>query len=242
VEDHADLRKFIIASMGDAYTFSEASDGKEGLARTQAEMPDLIISDVMMPGMDGIEMTSAIRKDIRISHTPVILLTAKASEEAKLTGLGMGADDYLTKPFDKSELNLKVRNSIARQATYREQARISMLKEIPRTEVLSADEQFLQKVKAIILAHLDDEKLSVEAVAGEVGMSRSQLFRKVTALTGSSVNELIRSFRLQKAAQLLDKKWGPVSQVAYEVGFSNLSYFSKCFKEQYGVLPSEYPK
>jgi signal transduction histidine kinase/DNA-binding response OmpR family regulator len=242
VEDHTDLRQFIIASLGDEYRFIEADNGKVGLEKARQELPDLIISDVMMPDMDGIKMTRHIRNDLRTSHIPVILLTAKATDEAKLSGLSIGADDYLTKPFDKHELVLKVRNNAARQKALREQARIALLSQSPTIEVASADEVFLQKVKTIILNHLANEKLSVDVVAKEIGLSRSQLFRKMTALTGSSINELIRSFRLQKAAQLLEQKWGPVSQVAYEVGFSNLSYFTKCFKEVYGVLPSEYPK
>jgi AraC-like DNA-binding protein len=126
------------------------------------------------------------------------------------------------------------------QVKLREKIRLELLKESPKVEVQSADEKFLLKVKETILSRLSDEQLSVESLAEEIALSRSQLLRKVTALTGVSVNELIRTFRLQKAAQLLEQNWGPVTQVAYEVGFSNLSYFSKVFKEQYGVLPSEY--
>jgi YesN/AraC family two-component response regulator len=190
--------------------------------------------------MDGITMAAKIKKDIRTSHIPLILLTAKSTEESKLSGLQSGADDYLTKPFNKSELLLKVRNGVARQKRLSEKIRLELMKESPKIEVQSADEQFLQKVKGSIQARLSDEQLSVESLADEIGLSRSQLFRKINALTGISVNELIRKFRLQKAAQLLAQKWGPVSQVAYETGFQNLSYFSKMFKEEYGVLPSEY--
>jgi len=204
------------------------------------EIPDLIISDVMMPEMDGISMTGKLKKDTRTCHIPLILLTAKTSDESKLSGFSTGADDYLTKPFNKYELLLKVRNSIALQARLREKIRLELLKEAPKIDVQSADEKFLLKVKETILSRLSDEQLSVESLAEEIALSRSQLLRKVTALTGLSVNGLIRTFRLQKAAQLLEQNWGPVTQVAYEVGFSNLSYFSKVFKEQYGVLPSEY--
>jgi signal transduction histidine kinase/DNA-binding response OmpR family regulator len=240
VEDNSDLRKFIIDSLGKESQFLEAADGKEGLRTAFDETPDLIISDVMMPEMDGITMTGKLKKDTRTSHIPLILLTAKTSDESKLSGLSTGADDYLTKPFNKQELLLKVRNSIAMQVKLREKIRLELLKESPKVEVQSADEKFLLKVKETILSRLSDEQLSVESLAEEIALSRSQLLRKVTALTGVSVNELIRTFRLQKAAQLLEQNWGPVTQVAYEVGFSNLSYFSKVFKEQYGVLPSEY--
>ena len=242
VEDNADLRSFIISCLGHEYVFLEAPDGKAGLQTAIEEIPDLVISDVMMPEMDGITMTGKIKKDIRTSHIPIIMLTAKTSEDSKLSGLETGADDYLTKPFNKNELLLKVRNRIAQQQKIRDRIKLELLKEAPKVEVQSADEQFLLKVKECIQSRLSDEQLSVESLAEEIGLSRSQLFRKIVALTGVSVNELIRSFRLQKACQLLQQNWGPVSQVAYEVGFSNLSYFSKVFKEEFGVLPSEYEK
>jgi len=241
VEDNADLRKFIISSLGDDYDFLEADNGKLGLEVALMEIPELIISDLMMPEMDGLSMTAKIRKDFRTSHVPIIILTAKATEEDKLTGLDKGADDYLTKPFNKSELVIKVRNAITSRVKIREKIRLELLTEAPKLEAVSGDEQFLVKVKEAILNRLADEQLSVESLAREIGWSRAQFYRKITALTGQSVNELIRGFRLQKAAQLLEQQWGSVSQVAFEVGFSNPSYFSKCFKEQYGVLPSEYP-
>ena len=240
VEDNADLRAFIIDSLGTEFHFLEAENGKIGLDVATREIPDLIISDVMMPEMDGITMAGKIKNDKHTNHIPLILLTAKSSEDSKLSGLQSGADDYLTKPFNKNELLLKVRNGVNRQAKLREKLRAELMSTAPRTEVLSADEQFLNDVKEGILKRLSDEQLSVESLAEDIGMSRVQLYRKITGLTGMSVNELIRKLRLQRAAQLLQQKWGPVSQVAYEVGFSNLSYFSKVFKEEFGVLPSDY--
>lgn len=240
VEDNADLRAFIIDSLGNEFYFFEAKHGKQGLDIATQEVPDLIISDVMMPEMDGITMTGLIKKDIRSSHIPLILLTAKSTEDSKLSGLQHGADDYLTKPFNKYELQLKVHNGIMSRARLREKVRMELLMESSIVKVQSADEQFLMTVKQAIQRRLGDETLSVESLAEEIGMSRVQLYRKVVALTGLSVNELIRSFRLQKASHLLQQKWGSVSQVAYEVGFSNLSYFSKCFRDEYGVLPSEF--
>ncbi|MBS1542075.1 MAG: response regulator, partial [Bacteroidetes bacterium] len=240
VEDNTDLRGFIIDSLGGDFSYLEGENGREGLQKANEEVPDIIISDVMMPEMDGIEMTERIKGDIRTSHIPLILLTAKSSEESKITGLERGADDYLTKPFNRQELLLKVRNSIKRQDRIRERMRAELMSEAPKVEVLSADEQFLVKVKEEILRQMGDEQLSVESLADDIGMSRVQLYRKVSALTGMSVNEMIRKLRLQRAAQLLQQQWGPVSQVAYEVGFSNLSYFSKVFKEEFGVQPSEY--
>ena len=240
VEDNADLRAFIIDSLGNEFYFLEAGDGKQGLEIAKREVPDLIISDVMMPEMDGITMATKIKKDIHTSHIPLILLTAKSTEDSKLSGLQSGADDYLTKPFNKNELLLKVRNGVNRQIKLREKLRAELMSTAPKVEVLSEDEQFLNNVKEKILERLSDEQLSVESLAEDMGMSRVQLYRKISGLTDISVNELIRKLRLQRAAQLLQQKWGPVSQVAYEVGFSNLSYFSKVFKEEFGVLPSEY--
>ncbi len=240
VEDNADLRQFIIDSLGKEFYFLEAENGKIGLDVATKEIPDLIISDVMMPEMDGITMVTRIKKDIHTSHIPIILLTAKSSVDSKLSGLQSGADDYLTKPFNKNELLLKVRNGVNRQVKLREKLRAELMSTAPKVEVLSEDEQFLNSVKEKILERLSDEQLSVESLADDMGMSRVQLYRKVSGLTDISVNELIRKLRLQRAAQLLRQKWGPVSQVAYEVGFSNLSYFSKVFKEEFGVLPSEF--
>ena len=240
VEDHADLRKFIISCLGDDYQFLEASNGSEGLQIAIDEVPTLILSDVMMPIMDGIEMCHKIKNDHRTCHIPLILLTAKASNESKLSGLDIGADDYIVKPFNKEELKLKIRNQVLARARMQERLRLEFLSESTTVKAVSADEKFLERLKKVIEARIGDEMLSVEALTEEMGMSRAQLYRKVTALTGMSGNEFIRKLRLHRAAQLLQQQAGPVSQVAYEVGFSNLSYFSKCFKEQFGVLPSEY--
>jgi len=240
VEDNAEVRGFIISCLGDEYKFLEAENGKVGLGKALAEIPDMIISDIMMPEMDGIKMTEKVKADIRTSHIPLILLTAKSTEDSKMHGLQTGADDYLTKPFNKNELLLKVRNGISRQQKLREKLRAELMSAAPRLDVMSQDERFLNKVKQKILERLADDQLSVESLGEDIGLSRSQLLRKVSALTGMSVNELIRKLRLQRAAQLIEQNWGPVSQVAYEVGFPNPSYFAKMFKEEFGVLPSEY--
>jgi YesN/AraC family two-component response regulator len=240
VEDNAELRSFIISSLNGDYSFCEAGDGKEGIEIALQEIPELIISDVMMPEMDGITMTAKLKNDIRTSHIPIILLTAKATDEAKITGLNTGADDYLVKPFNNDELILKVRNMIESRNRVREKVRLEFLRQGPTVEATSADEKLLQKVKETIINKLSDEQLSVDSLAEEVGLSRAHFYRKITALTGLPVNELIQSFRLERAAQLLARQWGSVSQVAYEVGFSNPSYFSKCFKKKFGALPSEY--
>ncbi|MEJ0058053.1 MAG: response regulator [Bacteroidota bacterium] len=241
VEDNNDLRKFIVDAFRNQYHLMEAADGKIGYDIATREIPEIIISDVMMPEMDGITMVKKLKKDFRTSHIAIILLTAKATEFDKLSGLTSGADDYLTKPFNKQELLLKVRNSLFVREQLREKVRIKLLGE-NSSEFQTDEGRFLLKVKNVIDQRLSDESFTVESLAGEIGLSRVQLYRKIIALTGLSVNELIRTFRLQKAARLLRQNWGPVSQVSYEVGISNLSYFSKAFKEKYGVLPSEYNK
>ena len=240
VEDNVEVRAFIIDCLGPEFDFAEADNGVAGLHTAFSEIPDMIVSDVMMPEMDGILMTQKLKADIRTSHIPLIMLTAKSAEESKLEGLETGADDYLTKPFNKNELLLKVRNAIARQLKLREKLKADIMSSAPLLEVQSQDERFINKVRQKILDRLNDEQLGVESLSEDVGMSRSQLLRKVTALTGISVNELIRKLRLQRAAQLIIQNWGPVTQIAYQVGFTTPSYFAKVFKSEFGVLPSEY--
>jgi signal transduction histidine kinase/ligand-binding sensor domain-containing protein/DNA-binding response OmpR family regulator len=240
VEDNIDLVKFIMDTLGTDYVFLKAGNGKRGLEIAIEETPDLIVSDLMMPEMDGFAMLEKLKADFRTSHIPVILLTAKATIESKLTGLHIGADDYLTKPFERRVLTIKVKNVITTRVKMRDKIRMEILKESPRIEAVSADERFIVKLRDKIIERMTDKQLSVESLAHDLGMSRAQFYRKVTALTGMSVNDLIRSFRLEKAAQLLVQGWDSVAQIAYEVGFSNPSYFSKCFKDHFGVLPSEY--
>ena len=193
-----------------------------------------------MPEMDGVEMCNKIKQDHRTNHIPVILLTAKASEESKVHGLDRGADDYLIKPFNKDELVLKIRNQILAQKRIQEKIRLELLSGSTVINAVSSDEKFIARVKEIIESRMSDEKFGVEPLAEEIGLSRVQLYRKVIALTGISVNDFIRKLRLQKGAQLLSQNWGTIGEIAYEVGFSNPSYFSKCFKDQFGVIPSNY--
>ncbi len=240
VEDHVDLRKFICLCLGDEYEYIEAGNGKEGLQLAIDQLPSLILSDVMMPEMDGVEMCNKIKEDHRTNHIPLILLTAKASNESKLQGLGKGADDYLIKPFNKEELVLKIRNQILAQKRIQEKIRLEVLSGGTIVNAISTDEKFIARVKDIIEVRMSDGQLGVESLADEIGLSRVQLYRKVNALTGISVNDFIRKLRLQKGAQLLSQNWGTVAEIAYEVGFSNPSYFSKCFKDQFGVIPSNY--
>lgn len=240
VEDNADLRQYIRLCFTEQYRVIEAENGKQGFDRCLEEMPDLVISDLMMPELDGIELCKKIRAHEATAHIPFIMLTARADDKSKLTGLGLGADDYIVKPFNVEELAIKVKNNIEHRKVLHERLRRQMLLEPQPLDVLSADESFLFKLKELIERKMSEPELSVESLSREVALSRVQLYRKVLSLTGVSVNELIRSIRLKKASQLIDRKWGTVSQVAYEVGFNNLSYFAKCFKSEFGKTPSEY--
>jgi signal transduction histidine kinase/DNA-binding response OmpR family regulator len=243
VEDNYDLRQFIYSGLKDKYETVLAINGIEGFNLAQKNLPDIILTDWMMPDMDGIALCELLKSDPITNHIPVILITAKADTESKLKGLKTGVDDYIYKPFEFEELAYKVQNRIEKQKLLQEKLRKNLLFEPdPVNNVFSEDEKFLFMFKKVVEKNLRDEQLSVEFLRKELGLSRVQLSRKVNALLGIPINEYIRLFRLKKAVQLLDRKWGAVSDVAYEVGFTNLSYFSKCFKAYCGKTPSEYIK
>lgn len=240
VEDHDDIRYFIKTCLGNRYRYREARHGKEGLAIAHQEVPDIIISDWMMPEMDGVELCRQLKKDKRTDHVPFIMLTAKADQQHKLEGLQTGADDYLVKPFNKEELILKVQNLVILRDKLQSHIRSLLLAKGTPIEATSAEEKFIVKAKTFVEVHMAGENLSVEALAAEMALSREQCYRKITALSGLSPSAFIRKLRLQKAAQLLAAKSDTVSQIAFETGFGNLSHFSKAFKEEFGKLPSEF--
>lgn len=240
VEDNDEIRLLLKTCLGNTYHFEEASDGKAGWEKAIEKVPDLIISDLMMPEMDGLELCTHIKTDFRTQHIPFIMLTAKAGDENRLTGLQTGADDYLVKPFNRDELNAKVHNLLQLRENIRRQIKNTLLTEATPVQVISAEEQFVMKARQLVEENLSNPVLSVEWLAGNLNLGREQCYRKMMAITGLSPSAFIRKIRLQRAAQLLAAKWGPVSQVAYEVGYENLSHFSKAFKEEFGKLPSEY--
>jgi transcriptional regulator GlxA family with amidase domain len=192
--------------------------------------------------MDGVELCKKLKTDERTSHIPVIMLTAKATVESRIEGLETGADAYMTKPFNMQELQTRLKNLIEQRKILRE--RFSKEAELGPSDiaVTSVDEKFLNKAIQIIEDNLGDFDFDVTAMTVEIGMSRMQLFRKLKALTNQTPSEFIRTIRLKRAAQLLKKNFGNVAEITYEVGFNNLSYFAKCFRELYGVSPSEYAK
>jgi len=244
VEDNDDLRSYVRSYLDEDYIVHEAVNGALGLQSAIEKIPDLVISDVMMPKMDGYQLCRALKSDERTSHIPMILLTAKAAKEDKIEGLELGADDFLTKPFDPAELQVRIRNLIDQRQSLR-QKYLKELNLYPKSiaeESVSMDENFLHKAKAVIKENIADPEFSVENFGDKMAMSRMQLHRKITALTGQTAGEFIRSLRLQKAAQLILKKSATIAEIAYDTGFSTPSYFTESFKKYFGISPTDYQK
>ncbi|GJM33397.1 MAG: hypothetical protein DHS20C18_23980 [Saprospiraceae bacterium] len=239
VDDNDDVRAYIMDQLRDRYRLLEARNGKEGLEIAKESIPGLILSDVMMPEMDGIEFCNQLRKLETTSHIPVIILTAKADREDKLQGLETGAEDYLTKPFDAEELKLKVRNLLEQREKWRTRFSNVVTFKPQEMAVTSVDEVFLNRIAAIIEENMDEELFGVPELAQAVSLSRSQLHRKLKALSDKAPSQIIKDMRLQRAKELLEKGAGNASEVAFMVGFNSLAYFSKCFKDAYGYSPSE---
>ena len=234
MEDNVDVRAYVRRYLVPTYQVLEARDGKEGVEKAREMIPDLVISDVMMPKMDGYELCKTLKLDEKTSHVPIILLTAKAGQENKIEGLETGADDYLTKPFDAKELLVRVKNLIELRRKLRERFKASVPLKPGEIAVTSMDDVFLNKVMAAVEQHMGDEDFHIEELGAVVGMSRVQLHRKLTALTNQGPGEFIRYIRLHRALELLQKDAGTISEIAYKVGFSDPSYFSKCFHKQFG--------
>ncbi|MDO1448240.1 tetratricopeptide repeat protein [Rhodocytophaga aerolata] len=240
VEDNEDLRTYIRTKLEATYRVIESENGLKGLEKARVTMPDLIISDWMMPDMDGLQLCSIVKTEECTCHIPVILLTALSATASKLTGLEKGADEYLTKPFDVRELEIRAKNLIDNRQKLRQHYSKKILLQPINIEVTSTDEKFLQRAMQIAESHLGDSTFGAEAFSHEIGMSRMQLHRKLTALTGQSTTDFLRTLRLKRAVKLLEGHTGNITEIAYEVGFNNLSYFAKCFREQYGRSPNEY--
>ncbi len=239
VEDNDDLRSFIEEILRDHYKVLAAVDGMQGERMAFEHIPDIIISDVMMPKKDGYALCQSLKTNPKTSHIPVILLTAKAGQENKIEGLTQGADVYMTKPFDAKELRLHMHNLVDARLKLWSRFMASDMAVVPDLDMSSLDDQFLQSVIQAIKENLDNELLSVEDLARTVGFSRSQLHRKLKALTNKSANQMITEIRLNEARRMLEKRAGTVSEIAYSVGYTNMSYFTKSFKERFGVLPSK---
>nr|WP_314898082.1 ATP-binding protein [uncultured Flavobacterium sp.] len=240
VEDNDDLRRFLVTELSHKYEVFEAADGEEGENLALSKFPDLIISDVMMPKVDGFELCKRIKLNVQTSHIPVILLTARTSEDLKMTGYQSGADEYLAKPFNLEILLLRIKKLIAqknqRQSTFSKKLEVNP-KEITITSI---DEQLIEKALACMEKNMDNPDYSVQQFSQDLGMDRTVLYKKMQSITGLAPSEFIRSIRLKRAAQLLIKGHYPVAEVAEKVGFNTQKYFSKYFKEAFGVSPSKY--
>ena len=231
VDDNADIRAYLRTILQDKYQISEAADGKQGLALANEIVPDLIVSDVMMPVMNGLEFCQRIKSGTATSHIPVILLTARALNHHQIEGFESGADAYITKPFSSELLLVRINNLL--------KSRMKLKDLFGHQETKTPEDPFLLKFRNYIEAHLTDSDLNVETIGAELGLSRVQLYRKIKALTGQSPVELLRTARLNKGRQLLQTTGKTVSEVAYEVGFTAPSYFTKCFKDEFGISPSD---
>jgi DNA-binding response OmpR family regulator/nitrogen-specific signal transduction histidine kinase len=240
VEDNADVREMIRGHLSPSYRVAEAGDGLEALEKARVIRPALIISDVIMPGMEGIAFCRLLKQDRSLQDIPVILLTARASKESRMEGLEVGADDYITKPFDKRELLTRVENLIRSRRALRKQFSQELVLQPRGIVVPSEDAVLLERIGLAIEQHLEDPHFTVGALAAAVGMSVPGLKRKMRAIVNEPPVEYIRNFRLERAAQLLKQRTGNVGEVAFAVGFQNLSYFSKCFRDRFGSTPSQY--
>lgn len=238
IEDNKDLLYHQGKLFREEFQVELAADGQEGLEKALELIPDIIISDIMMSGKSGYEVCQQLKIDERTNHIPVILLTARAGQEEKIRGLKIGADDYVTKPYDQRELILRVRNQLEQIRTLQKQ--YSASSSIQQEILPSSQEKFLQKLYEIIELQLSNRHFGINELSREVHLSRSQLFRKLKAITGKTPNSILRSYRLQRAKELLIEEDGNATNVSYQVGFNNPNYFFKCFKDEFGMTPGQY--
>lgn len=240
VEDNAEFRKFLVEQFSDHYTVLEAADGEEGESIALQKSPDLIISDLMMPRVDGIEMCNRIKSNIQTSHIPIILLTARLSDEARIESYRAGADSYISKPFNFEVLSARV-GMLFEQLEKRKELFHKSVEISPQSiTITSLDEEFVKKAIRLVEENIDDPELSVNHFCDTLGMSRSQLYRKFQSITGLTPNDFIRSVRLKQAAQLLQNSSYNISEIATLVGFNSIKYFNKYFKEEFDATPTQY--
>jgi DNA-binding response OmpR family regulator len=240
VDDSADVRDYIRGSLEPLYTVVDAKGGQEGIQKAQEIIPDLIISDIMMLEINGYELCRQLKNNIKTSHIPIILLTAKASEESIIQGLETGADDYITKPFNTKILCARIKNLIDLRHHMQETLNREMTLQPVKMSVSQIDKMFIKKLRDVINKNISDPEFNIDQLCKKMDMSQPTVYRKIHALSGESPTEFIRSYRLKRGAELLKKNFGTVLEVAFEVGFSSANYFTKCFKKKFHQLPSTY--
>ena len=236
------MRTYIREQLEEFYHVTEAENGEVGMALALETVPDLIVTDLMMPKVDGFELCRAVRSDERTSHIPIVMLTAKAGFDEKIEGLEIGVDDYITKPFSAKELKVRVRNLIAQRKLLRGRFKSATVIKPSEVTAISIDQVFLDKVIKTIEANFENQEFTPESLAETVNMSVSQLNRKLNALIEQPAGQLMRSLRLQRAADLLKQNAGTISEICYQLDFNDPAYFSRAFKKQFGCSPSEFVK
>ncbi|WP_297089341.1 two-component regulator propeller domain-containing protein [uncultured Draconibacterium sp.] len=240
VEDNQELRDYLAGFLSQEYKVYAATNGEEGLERCKEKNPDMVVSDIMMENMDGLQFCKTLKSTPEISHIPVILMTALASVENKLEGYKTGADDYITKPFDPELLRIRIEKILENLTNLKKKFGKDFNLSSKELTVSKIDEEFLNKVIALIEENIDNSSFDIDSFCKNLGISSSQLYRKIKSITGVSPNEFIRTFRLRKAAELILESKLSISEIAYKVGFNDALYFSKCFKKQFGTSPSKY--
>jgi len=242
VDDNFEVRQFIISLLEKNFSILEATNGKEGLEKAFSNIPDIIISDIMMPEMDGLEMCKLLKSDQRTDHIPVILTTVLSSQNDRIEGISHGADSYIPKPIDPNHLLIRINKLIEKQLKLKEKFNLSVFDVQPEQKKEPVEEQhpLVEKAHQIVLQNLDNSDYNIDDFCNDLGLSRMQLYRKFKAITGLSANSFIRKVRLHKAAEMLKTGNFTVKEVTYDVGFIDLKYFRKCFNDEFGVNPSEY--
>ncbi|MDP4271842.1 MAG: response regulator [Bacteroidota bacterium] len=242
-EDNSELRAFLKSSLCEQYEIYEAENGREACELALSYVPDLIISDIMMTDMDGIALARIIKQDLNTSHIPFILLTAKTDMETKLDAMALCVDDYITKPFSLTYLEARIENLLKIREQLQSYFKSSLsggVITLSKPEVTNLDEAFISKTIKFIEENYDNAEMNIDDISASVGVSRSSFFKKIKGLTGMAPVDFIREFRLQKAAQMLEVGETNISQVAFNVGMNDTKYFSRCFKQKFGMNPSEY--
>ncbi len=242
VEDNQELRDYLVRFLSKHYKVYSATDGQEGLERSKEKNPDLVISDVMMDNMDGLQFCKTLKSTSEISHIPVILITALASVENKMQGYKSGADDYITKPFEPELLKIRIHSVLENMSKLKAEFGKNETLNSKELTISKIDEEFLNKVIELVNQNIDNANFDIEQFSRSLGVSSSQLYRKIKGVAGVSPNEFIRTYRLRQAAKMIIETDFSISEIAYKVGFNDSLYFSKCFKKQFGVTPSKYLK
>ena len=240
IDDNADIREYVRSLLHNTYTVLEAIDGRDGLRKAMKYVPDVIICDVMMPVMDGIECCEHLKNELQTSHIPVILLTACSLDEQRIKGFESGADSYIAKPFNSKVLEVRVHNLIENRKRMKQFFGDNTT--LAKESISDIDKSFIERFKKLIEDNLSNSELNVEELGRSMGMSRVQLYRKVKSLTNYAPNELLRIARLKKATSLLSSSDMTIAEITYEVGFTSPSYFTKCYKDHFGESPTDFLK